>query len=637
MWIDQSGSAGVIAPAGRVRAHLAAALGLAAGIFLIDTFTELSSAIAVLYVLVLLIAGEVLSERRIVHVAAVCGLLTALSFVLTHGRDVEVPALLRFIFSLAVLGVTAVLIHRNARARRTLQAQARLLDITRDAIFTCDVSGKIAFWNRGAESLYGWTAKEALGQDPQALLKSSLPQALRDIEATLAATGQWEGEFDQVRRDGQLLTVLSRWSLERNGAGRGGLILQSNTDVTARNQAAEQLRQSEIRYRTIFETLAISIWEHDFRPVKVALDTLRAQGVTDLGAYLAEHPRFVEDTRALINVTDVNQTALNMMGIGNKSDFFTRLVDFLPEGDDSFASFLVAFFEGRSRFEAETKVRTPSGEMIPVIVTFNLPQDQAGLARVQASVLDITERRRMQERLEIARSELEQALRAATLGQLSASIAHEVNQPIAAARAFAEAGLRWLSRDPPDVEEARLALQDVVLAARRTSEVIKRVRDLLKNTPSQSAPVSIDPMTGEAVRLIRSELAQHAVGLELDLQAPNAVLAGDRVLLQQTLINLMTNSVQAMAAFDGAERSLKVRTRVENDLGVIEIEDNGPGFTPEAAGRAFEAFYTTKSQGMGLGLAICRSTIEAHEGRMAILDRKGGATVRLELPLAQGA
>lgn len=622
------------APFERQGPRLAAAFILASAIFIIDTYTQLSSAVAVLYVLVLLIVGDVVSRRGFGLVVVGCVLLTTISFGITHGVSPDLPEVLRLIFSLAALGVTAILTLRNAQARLVLKSQARLLDVTHDAIFTSDAQGRVAFWNQGAQNLYGWSAEEALGRDPHALLDSRFPQPLDEIRAALDASGRWEGEIGQTRRDGDEITVLSRWSLERKGAGSKALILETNTDITARKVAAEALHQSEVRYRTIFDTLAISIWEHDFRPAKAALNALRANGVTDMRGYLAGHPEFVREVRALVPVTDVNRTALRMMGVSDKGEFFTHLTDFLPDTDESFEHCLVALDEGHPTFESEARVRTRGGEMIPVIVALSFPPNGAGLDRIQASVLNITERQRMQERLDSARSELEQALRAATLGELSASIAHEVNQPISAVRTYADAALRWLGHDPPNLDEARAAIEDVALAARHTSEVVKRVRNLIRSMPSEAAPMLMDPMASEAARLVQRDLGMNGVTLELDLQAPAATLTGDRVLLQQTLINLMMNSVQAMASAESPTRALRIRTRVEVAQGVIEIEDTGPGFSADAAERAFDAFFTTKASGMGLGLAICRSTIEAHEGKIGIVVRSGGATVRIALPLA---
>ncbi|PXA91038.1 sensor histidine kinase [Caulobacter sp. D4A] len=498
-------------PLGR-RLRLGGAAAIAAAVFVVDTFTPLSSAVAVLYVLVLLLVGEDLPGRRLWAVTLACAALATISFAVAHGRAPHLAPTLRLLVSLAALGVAAFLTGRNQQARRTLSL-------------------------------------------------------------------------------------------------------------------------SEARYRTIFNTLAVSIWEHDFRPVQAALDAIRAQGVTDLADHLARHPELVRQIKASVRITDVNATALTMMGVTDKADFFDRLDELLPETDQTFAQFLVAFGEGRRSFETETVVRSRSGELIPVIVALNFPADARGLDRVQASIVNLTERRRLQERLDRARAELEHALRAATLGVLSASIAHEVNQPLAAISNAAGAAQRWLDRDTPDLDEAKDAVADVVTAAAHAAEVVRGIRGLIAHAPAEREPLVVDGLLAASARFVAREVAEHGVELVLEAQAGETVVHGDRVVLQQALVNLMLNGVQAMAG--GAVRRLSVRSAREGDEAVIEITDTGPGFSPEAAERAFDAFYTTKSGGMGLGLAICHSAVAAHDGRIAILPSDAGARIEIRLPAAQ--
>lgn len=615
------------------RLRLAGAALIAAAVFVIDTFTPLSSAVAVLYVLVLLLVGEELPGRRLWVVTLACAAMATTSFAFAHGEDVELAPTLRLMVSLAALGVAAFLTSRNLAAREILQAQARLLDVTSDAIFIRDAQGRITFWNRGAERLYGWSRGEALGQDAHRLLATALPAPSEDIAALVARDGAWQGEVSQRRKDGGILTVLSEWILERDDTGAHAL-LESNTDISDLRRADEALRRSEARYRTIFNTLAVSIWEHDFRPVKAALDELRAQGVTDLAEHLARNPEVAREIKTRVGITDVNATALKMMGVADKAGFFQRLDELLPETDDSFAQFLIAFDAGAPRFETETTVRSRTGEMIPVMVALNFPSDALGLDRVQASIVDLTEQRRMQERLDRARAELEHALRAATLGVLSASIAHEVNQPLAAISNAAGAAQRWLDRETPDLDEAKEAVADVVHAAAHAAEVVRGIRGLIAQTPADRAPLPLDGLLAASAGFVRREIAEHGVELILDPQAPDTVVHGDRVVLQQALVNLMLNGVQAMSAVPAETRRLHVRSRREGGEAVIEIADTGPGFPPDAADRAFEAFFTTKPGGMGLGLAICRSAVAAHDGRIAVLPPTAGETgARIEVRL----
>jgi C4-dicarboxylate-specific signal transduction histidine kinase len=227
-------------------------------------------------------------------------------------------------------------------------------------------------------------------------------------------------------------------------------------------------------------------------------------------------------------------------------------------------------------------------------------------------------------------------MRAASLGELSASIAHEVNQPLSAIMSYAQASRRWLNRQPPDVPEALTALDDAIMATEHASNVVKRVRKLLGRAEPDQLPVQIDSAVLEAVRLVRADTGAHDVLIEADLGSSCATVLGDRILLQQVLINLLNNAVQAMTSTPPGRRRILLDSRCEGDLVRIRIRDTGPGFAEDAVEKAFNAFYTTKARGMGLGLSICRSTIESHGGAIRIENRRDatGASVTIDLPLA---
>ncbi|SDC95454.1 PAS domain-containing sensor histidine kinase [Belnapia rosea] len=617
-----------------MRPRVAVILLLSALIFVIDTFTELASAVAVLYALVLMVAGDGLPRRGVMAVAAACVALTVVSYSLNHGLQLEPSALLRFLFSLAAVSVTAVLTLRNLAARQIHRAQARLLDVTADAIVLRDMANQVLFWNRGAEALYGWPGAQILGRDHHALLGSRFPAPMEAVREALLRDGCWEGLLEQQRRTGETVVVSSRWQLQRDRKGRPAAILETNTDVTAREAAAAALAASEERYRTIFETLPVGIWEHDFRPVRQALEALRADGVTDMHRYLAEHPDFVAETRRMVRVTNVNATALRMLGVPSKEMFFSHLSDFLPETDQSFARCLIAIDEGHPAFVSEATLRSAQGGEVDIIVALNFPPGGKGLDRIQGSVLDVTERKRMETALERMRAELDRTTRVATMGELSAAIAHEVNQPLSAIRAYADAARRWLSRDPPEMQEARTAIEDVLTAAHHGGEVVRRVRRLLAKAEPEHMLIDLAALIRDAMHLIRRDILESGTALQLNL-APGVMLRGDRVLLQQLLINLATNALQAMQATPPGQRRIVITSRVIGGEAEIAVRDTGPGFAAECEQRAFDAFFTTRQDGMGLGLSVGRSTVLAHEGRIGIGQPAGaGALILVHLPLA---
>ena len=211
---------------------------------------------------------------------------------------------------------------------------------------------------------------------------------------------------------------------------------------------------------------------------------------------------------------------------------------------------------------------------------------------------------------------LAHANRIATIGQLTASITHEVNQPITATVTYALAARRWLSAEPPDFAEVSEALTGIIKEGNRASEVIGRTRALIKNAPPRKDAVSINDAILEVVALTCTEAANNGVLVRTQLAEGLPPVQGDRVQLQQVLLNLIINAIEAMRDVGEEERELFISTRNEPDGVSVEVRDSGPGFAPAALERVFEAFYTTKPGGLGLGLSICRSIIEAHNGRL---------------------
>lgn len=603
--------------AAALNSRFAGAIILAAAIFVVDTFTTLMSAVAVLYVLVLILLGDVAPKRAIWASVVVCMALTLFSFFYVHGVHGHVDATLRLVFSLAALIATAFIVLRRHADQETLAAQADLLDVTRDAIFLTDSRGRIVYWNHGAEQLYGWTCEEAYGEDAHALLSTYFPVSRGAIRQALAETGSWQGELIHRTRDGRAVQVLSRWRWRESGRRHAGTILETDTDITDQKAAAEALEQSERRFRTIFQTLAVAIWEHDLRPLRAWLNALRAEGITDLGQHLGQNPGIVREMRATVPVTDVNDTALRLMGIATKEDFFGQLNDYLVDSDDDFIAFLLALDSGQPSFVNESTVRTRQGTLLRVIAAFNFPPPDL-FDRVQVCILDVTERIRDQEALQRTRDQLEHALRAATVGEVSASIAHEINQPLAAITTQAAAARRWLDRTPPDLDEVRACLDEAASAARRASQVVRRIRSFMTQVEPERVPLDINAIIDEALRLIQNDLASNGVSLLPSPSLPGAVIEGDRIMLQQLLINLMTNALQAMQTLPEGVRRLTVHPRHVDGGIAIDVFDSGPGFSEQAAQKAFEPFFTTKSNGMGLGLAMCRTIVSAHEGRITI-------------------
>jgi C4-dicarboxylate-specific signal transduction histidine kinase len=252
--------------------------------------------------------------------------------------------------------------------------------------------------------------------------------------------------------------------------------------------------------------------------------------------------------------------------------------------------------------------------------------------RVEAVLMigrNLTEHMQASEALQQAQAELAHVTRVTTLGEMAASIAHEVNQPLAAIVTNGEICLRLLGRDVPDLDELRAAVHGMISDGRRASEVIRRLRALAKKTDiTPRVWLNLNDVVDEVIPLVQREVLNYRITLRFDLAPALPPVLGDRVQLQQVIINLLINGVQAMASVDDRPRELLISSqRHETDQVLVAVRDSGIGIDPEIANRLFDAFFTTKPKGMGMGLSICRSIIEAHGGEMWASPNDGpGAT-----------
>ncbi len=247
-------------------------------------------------------------------------------------------------------------------------------------------------------------------------------------------------------------------------------------------------------------------------------------------------------------------------------------------------------------------------------------------------------RNRAEEALRQAQSDLAHVSRVTTMGELTASLAHEVNQPIAAAVTDANTCLRWLNRDHPNVEEARDAASRTVKDATRAAEIISRTRLLFKKSTPQWELVDVNEIIRDMVALMRGEIKRHSISVRSELAEDTPQITGDRVQLQQVLMNLMVNAIDAMKDANGT-RELAIKSqRTDNEQFMVSISDTGVGLPPEQADKIFDAFFTTKPHGTGMGLRISRSIVESHGGRLWAADNSPrGARFHLTLPMGAEA
>jgi PAS domain S-box-containing protein len=612
------------------RLYLTAAIAsMAITIFVFDLYTH-AYIDGVLFSVLLLVAGSGL--RRWVFWTAV------FSISLTLINYAVVPLLVSHVIAkiLGILGLGFGLLC-FLWAIELLRERARLLDQTQDSISCCDLNGVITFWSKSATQLYGWTSEEACGCMSRDLLKTRLPIPAAELRAALLEKGVWEGQIVNRAKDGRQLTLYSRWSLLRDAFSRPHGILEISNDISHCKEADQASHRSEIRYRTIFETAVISILECDISAVRHRTVALRKD--TPIDEYLREHPKFIREAIGLMRVIDVNDAGIRMFGVRGKEDLLGNFERFWPvKSERVFADAMIAVSENRPMFEAEVTMQTEDGRLFELIFTLARSSEAEYRNIVFLSLIDITPLNRVRSALQLAQSDLAHATRITSLGQLTASIAHEVNQPLAVIVANGQAGLRWLHREMPNIPAAITSLERLVGDAKRAGSIIHGVRSLARNDASEQVRLDLNEVVSESLLLLASELNRFGVKLTIDLCDTRLYIQADRIQIQQVMINLVTNAIQAMSESHDRPRLLHVSTIIVNSTGVVvTVNDTGPGIGPMVRDRLFTAFTTTKADGMGLGLSICETIVSRHGGLISASDNDGlGASFSFTLPLDAG-
>jgi C4-dicarboxylate-specific signal transduction histidine kinase len=293
---------------------------------------------------------------------------------------------------------------------------------------------------------------------------------------------------------------------------------------------------------------------------------------------------------------------------------------------------------GEQDYDYEYRLLTPSGSMKHLHVRAHRVRFDTDEDEIVGALIDVSEAREAQEALHAAQTALAHAARVATLGEMSASIAHEVNQPLAGIVTNGEAGLRWLDRKEPELGEVRSAMERMIRDGKRASQVVERLRALARKAPAQTTPLDLNKVITEGAALLQREIQNHRIALQLDLARDLPPVLAGRVELQQVVINLMMNGMQAMEPVTDRPRRLVVRSSRHDDEALVAVRDSGIGIDPDNMDRLFNAFFTTRANGMGMGLSIGRSIVESYGGRIWASSNDGpGTTFQFALPLrAQG-
>jgi PAS domain S-box-containing protein len=511
--------------------------------------------------------------------------------------------------------------------------QTDILDLVHESVITRDVKGLILSWNAASETLYGWSPRDALGRDIDQLLKTR-HDGLSALAKSLLAEGSWEGELVRVTKTNEERVLDVRWTVERDRGGATLRIIETARDITERKAAAVALQLSEYRYRNMFEAMAVAFWEVDFTKVGAMLIPLREQVVTDLRSYLLANREFVRATMRVAVVLDLNPNGFLLFGATARETIVGKAIsDFWPPSSEPvYIDALVATMTRQPHVISETRLNRVDGEPVDVLFTVSLSQDNRKRGVMLIGVVDISARKQAETALQQVQAEFAHAARVSMLGELTASIAHEVNQPLAAIATSGAASLRWLAAETPDLAEVRDLSERIVADARRAGAIIGRIRSMAERREPERLSLSLNTLVTDVVAFLDHELRAQAVIPDLRLEAQLPLALVDRTQMQQVVVNLAVNAMQAMASSD--ERRLGIVTALLPDGRIsLVVEDTGPGL-PDESNRLFDGFYTTKANGMGMGLPICRSIVEAHGGTIVAANADSGAQFTVILPAA---
>jgi PAS domain S-box-containing protein len=454
------------------------------------------------------------------------------------------------------------------------------------------------------------------------------------VLAAISKQPNFSTETRLKKSNGEVFDALFTACFPPESVAKGTLLI-GVIDISERKQAFAALERSETRYRNLFNSMGVTCYQLDIRALKAMYDALHRQGVTDVPAYIASTPAFVQEAMERTVVTDVNEPGIAFVGAKSRDEVLGPVSRFwIPEDCDVFIQSLISGYSGQPRFEAETRQRTLDGRVIDVLFTVAAAPAMREAGLVLVSLVDITARVRAQAALEKVQNDFAHAARISMLGELTASLAHEINQPLAAISANAAAGLRWLSRPEPDLAEVTAIARRMAADAQRAGEIISRIRLMASRQSPEASSVPVNSLIEEAMLFLRHEMQAQGVTVMLDLDKTLTSVPGDRTQLQQVVVNLAMNAIQAMAQSGAKQRIIRVSSQLADNRALrISVDDSGPGVPDSERGRLFDSFYTTKPDGMGMGLPICRSIIERHGGEIWVdSGTAGGARFCFTLP-----
>ncbi|MBW8727163.1 MAG: response regulator [Inquilinus limosus] len=438
----------------------------------------------------------------------------------------------------------------------------------------------------------------------------------------------------RTRQIGSLLLRNPVVTVSRLHDGGTGIMLVTVAGPVRDLRSYWAVRASEERYRKLFHHMPDPLLRIDATAMVPVFARLKAEGIYDLGRYLDDHPEVLKLAKQSVRVTEINPSAAALFGATRAADLIGPAGYLFEASPETPRRIMIAHFEGRRSHAELMKLRRLDGRLrdVQFTVTYPTPPDLPDVTVI--SLDDITDRLRTEAQLRQLQADFTRAARISTLGELATSIAHEVNQPLAAIFTNAETSLRWLSRDEPNLAKVVQLTTRIVDSARHANDIVQRIRAITARQAPEWCPLDLNEVVDQALPVLRHDVETRSIRLSTRLGLGLPRVIGDRVQLQQVIVNLLVNSIQAIGQAGAKDGHIDLSTGLGPGGEVVfAIRDDGPGILEKDLDRVFESFFTTREDGMGLGLAICQSIMAAHGGGIAASNRPdGGACFRLWLP-----
>ena len=415
-----------------------------------------------------------------------------------------------------------------------------------------------------------------------------------------------------------------------------GRVIVNIVDYTEVKRGQAALLESEAFYRDMFHNSAVSAWHLDASATRKRHAELRAAGVTDLPDYARRHPDFMPEIMSLVRVVDVNATTLQLFGAKDREEMVggSILPYWIPTALETLIGSFAASYNLEPSFRGLTRMRRLDGGEIDVLFTASASPALRASGQLLIAVVDMSDKVRAQNALSEMQASFAHAARVSSLGELTASIAHEVNQPLGAIASNGEACLLRLNQPDPDLTKIRGITREMISDARRASDIVVRIRSMASPQTGPHQSLSLNAVVEEAMTLLGAQIQKCGVATISALGPDLPWVMGDPIQLQQVVVNLALNALHALEGRSGGQITVRT-TRQDHDHIILDLEDNGPGVAEGHLAHLFDSFFTTKPDGMGIGLSLCRSIVEAHHGQIEGANlAQGGARFSVRLPVA---